>query len=347
MAYVGKNGTPWHGLGNPVTDDMTELEMMAAASIDSTVAKYPTFREVGGVMIQIPNRFSLDRDSDREHYDIVSDLYKPVQPERAFSFFKRFVAAGHMKMETAGSLQKGKRIWGLASIQDGFTLKGGDRIKGYLLLHCPYQLGKSFEIKFTTVRAVCGNTVAMALAGKCGYKMSHWNEFDERQIEKAEDVLGIARQQLTTFKDGAIAMSNARITDQQTLEYLVRLTNPKLLAETIAATEAVLSASNGSALDAAIAASTPTLKKITTDDLNRVGKTMLESILSSPGSDLASARGTWWGALNGVTHAIDHVLGRDQDSRLTQAWFGHRADQKQKAYEYALQGAIAATATIN
>jgi hypothetical protein len=77
-------------------------------------------------------------------------------------------------------------------------------------------------------------------------------------------------------------------------------------------------------------------------DLNRAGKLILDAILESPGAELASTRGTWWGAVNGVTYAVDHQMGRTADSRLTSAWFGQRAAVKQQAVELAVQYANAA-----
>jgi hypothetical protein len=50
----------------------------------------------------------------------------------------------------------------------------------------------------------------------------------------------------------------------------------------------------------------------------------LEAILSSPGSDLVTARDTLWGAVNGVSYWTDHQRGRGQDTRLSSAWFGDR-----------------------
>ena len=39
MAYRLSKGVPWHGLGVPVSDDMTPTEMMRAAGLDWKVKK--------------------------------------------------------------------------------------------------------------------------------------------------------------------------------------------------------------------------------------------------------------------------------------------------------------------
>ena len=48
MAYRASKGLPWHGLGTPVSDDMSPQEMMKAAGLDWEVEKIDTlFRHKG------------------------------------------------------------------------------------------------------------------------------------------------------------------------------------------------------------------------------------------------------------------------------------------------------------
>ena len=46
MAYAGE--LPWHGLGVPVSNDMSAYEMMEAAQLNWTVKKVPLYREFQG-----------------------------------------------------------------------------------------------------------------------------------------------------------------------------------------------------------------------------------------------------------------------------------------------------------
>jgi hypothetical protein len=53
---------------------------------------------------------------------------------------------------------------------------------------------------------------------------------------------------------------------------------------------------------------------------------------------MASADGTAWGLLNGVTEFVDrHRRARSQDFRLDSAWFGQGAAIKEKAYMEAMK----------
>lgn len=337
MAWAGKK--PWHKLGAEVSNDLTPEEMAQAAGIDWLVEKRPIFIQTNdGGFIAVPDQFGLTRATDDKVLDVVGRLYKPVQNVEALDFFKRFVQAGDMTMETAGSLDGGRRIWGLAAIQDGFTLSGGDRVEGYLLLCSPHKQGEAFTVKLTSVRVVCNNTLTASLnGGGASWRMSHVYNFDQNMRDAATVALGLARDRMIEFRDKAEFLSEARVRESQHLiEYVATLSGSKILETAVEESEAL---NGGSVLDAVIASSNGAsiTREIRETDLNRAGRQILESILTSPGADLPSARGTWWGALNGVTHAVDHVIGRNDDTRLTSAWFGDRATLKQQAVELAVE----------
>ena len=141
MAWTGEE--PWHGLGVQVPADLTPLEMQEAAKLNWTVSKRPSYtldapqwhEDVG--IIQAENTFHIVRDNDNQVLSHCGRDYIPIQNEDIFKFFKRFTEAGHMTMETAGSLKDGREIWGLAKIAEDFELAGDDLIKGYLLINQP------------------------------------------------------------------------------------------------------------------------------------------------------------------------------------------------------------------
>lgn len=58
----------------------------------------------------------------------------------------------------------------------------------------------------------------------------------------------------------------------------------------------------------------------------------------SPGSGLESARGTLWGAVNGVTYYADHMApARNDSNRLMSSWFGANEGLKEKAMQTAME----------
>src|SRR6056300_831084 len=91
MAYAGE--VPWHGLGVPVSNDLTPEEMLKAANLDWEVKKVPmeySFDDDGPVL-EVPNKFALVRATDGNLFDIVGPGWRPLQNEDAFELFNDFV----------------------------------------------------------------------------------------------------------------------------------------------------------------------------------------------------------------------------------------------------------------
>lgn len=130
---------------------------------------------------------------------------------------------------------------------------------------------------------------------------------------------------------------------------IYQLTQPELFAEVLAKTQSNVDhgVTGLSVLDAIVERhSSDTILNALREakDHNRAGKAIMGAILDAPGADLASARGTMWGFVNGVSWHCDHEGGKDDDARLTSAWFGTRSSLKQDAIQLAVATAQAAHA---
>tara|TARA_R110000787_G_scaffold196152_3_gene307438 strand:- start:14233 stop:15210 length:978 start_codon:yes stop_codon:yes gene_type:complete len=316
MAYAGE--TPWHGLGKKVSDALTPDEMLKEAGLDWEVRRVPLVLE--GTNAKIDSHFALERSSDKSILGICGKDWQPTQNKQAFSFFREFTEAGHMKMETAGSLLEGRQTWALAAIKKSFALKGKDEVGGYLLLSNPHIWGKRILAAFTTVRVVCNNTLTMAVNGAKGnstFKMTHTNVFDEAMQEKATVAMGMASKKFDEFQEAAELLATTRINDDQLCDFLKETFHPTIQYVTLNDEKVV-------------------------DLLGRTAQRVREAIETQPGADLESSKGTYWGALNAVTYLTDHKLGRTQDNRLASAWFGTNANLKARAFETAIEHAKAA-----
>ena len=115
MAWTGE--VPWHGEGVEVSNDLSPHEMMVAAGLDWSVSKRPTWTSAkpieeyekdadGNIELELledPNRFTIVRDTDNAILSSCGSGYKPIQNERIFDFFSRFVKEANVSMETPGS----------------------------------------------------------------------------------------------------------------------------------------------------------------------------------------------------------------------------------------------------
>ena len=310
MAYRESKGKPWHGLGTPVGDNLTPIEIMKVAGLDWTVSKADTFAQYinsQGEAEMVPTgRQALIRDTDGVVLTEVGKGWNPVQNEQAFEFFTDFVKAGDMVMDTAGSLKDGKIVWALADVKDGFTLFGGDEVKGYLLFSNPHQYGKTIDIRFCLERVVCNNTLTMALTekGQPSVRVNHRAAFD---AEKVKQILGISHNKIETFKSAAEFLGSKNYIKSDLETYFGNIFGESKKEDEL---------------------------------LSRTAEKVMGLIETQPGAEYR--KGSFWQMLNAATYAIDHELGRSNDTRMASAWFGQGAKKKLDALNLAVKMADAA-----
>lgn len=302
MAYAGE--TPWHGLGTKVPADLTPEQMLEAAGLNWTVRKVPAFATIAGKKVAV-DRSALVRDIDDKIIDVVSNDWNEVQNQEAFEFFNDFVLSGDMEMHTAGSLKDGQIVWGLAKVKESFELFKGDQVDSYLLFSNFHKYGFSTDVRFTPIRVVCNNTLTLSLntAVERMVRISHRKKFEPESVKL---MLGVAHDKLKTYKEMAHFLGSKKAKDEDIVQYFQRIF-PSLAKE------------EG--------------KK--TKELSRNAKLALDVLETQPGADYA--KGTWWQPFNAVTFMTDHLMGRSQDTRLTNSWFGQGRKLKTQALETALE----------
>ena len=336
MAYAGQ--VPWHGLGKKVSNQMTPEQMLVEAQIDWTVSKRPAYTvdkpdcwniidptgEAG--FIRAPESYFLVRDSDNKVLSSCGDSYVPFQNAEVMKFFKKFTEAGQMTMETAGSLKEGKDVWGLAKLTDKFRLPGNDEVQGYLLLNNSHQVGKAMTIMFTPIRVVCNNTLTQALNIEGNrFRVLHLQMFDEEIQKAAEEALGISGQQMKVFQEQSEFLASKKAKPFDVDNFIAELFQPNLLIE------------RGKAESSA------EVNVPMRDQFKHTAELVYEAIEISPGANMESALGTWWGVLNGVTYVMDHQKrSHAEGNALHSAWFGAGANTKRKALSKVLEYASVA-----
>ena len=315
MAYA--NEVPWHGLGNLVDDSLSVEEMQIAAGLNWSVSKRPvmfsapepTLRTEFGNSLEtvapFKDKFVLARDTDNKPYAVVSGRYKPVQPNQVLEFFRDLLATQGMKLETAGSLREGKRIWCLAKTGDSHKVLGNDEVGSYLLLATSYDLTFSTVAQFTSIRVVCNNTLQQSLGVHEGrITIPHFRDFS---ADSVKDRLGIGKQNWETFTKALDVIAKVKIDSEM-------------------ATFAMLKTFETQAF--------PEVK-----DPNRTHAQNVIDMFTRQnyvGADLSGNTG--WGLLNSLTDYIDHSKrARGQDNRLDSAWFGEGAKLKQRGLETILE----------
>lgn len=312
MAYVGQK--PWHGLGNQLAANQP-LEVWAERAgmnwrIESSEVRFVAGTTGIGAIHAFPDQKVLYRSDTKAPLSVVSSRYQVVQPSEILEFYRDLTEVGGFELETAGVLKFGKKLWALAKTGQTGSLKGKDRVDGYLLLATACDGTLATTAQFTSVRVVCNNTLQIALGDSTGaVKVPHRSQFNAQAVKRQ---LGIAVSSWDVFMARSKALSERKVSDSAAEVFFRRvLTYP------------VTTSSDRDAL------------AVNERAIKAVGQLYAGR---GKGAQLPSASGTAWGLLNAVTEFTDHHRrARSDDHRRDAAWFGAGATLKQKAWDEALK----------
>lgn len=310
MAYAGE--VPWHGLGNQLSPHQP-LEVWAhEAGMDWTIeeatVRYVSSKHGLGSTHAFPAQKVLFRSDTQAPLSVVSNRYQVVQPAEVLEFYRDLTEIGGYRMETAGVLKEGRKFWALARTGQTVSLKGDDKVDGYLLLATACDGTMATTAQFTSIRVVCNNTLSIALGDGAGaVKVPHRSQFNADAVKQQ---LGVAVSSWDSFIAGMKALSERKVSAKESAAYFQRvLTNP------IRSVGAI-----------------PTVNESALKQVHM----LFEG--AGKGALLPAASGTAWGMLNSITEFVDHYRrARSDDNRRDSAWFGPGEALKSKAWNEALK----------
>jgi len=310
MAFVGE--TPWHGLGQQLSEEASIDVWKQEAGMEweaiATPVRYGVPTDTGEELLTFDGRVVIRRSDTRAPLSIVSNRYKIFQPGQVLEFFRDLTEQYGFKMETAGCLLGGTKVWGLAKVDDNIDL-GGDVVKRYLLVATSYDASTPTIVKQTSVRVVCNNTLEVGLTshtGKAFDSIAH-NTFVDTDAIKTKMVLD---DNWSVFRDTLVKLAEKKMSDSAAEMYFADIFFDKMEETERAGSKAVQ---------------------------RRVDE-MMSYFHRAPGNDLPSAQNTAWGAVNAMTYYTDHqAKSKSDDARLNKAWFGDNLVLKTKAFNRALQ----------
>jgi phage/plasmid-like protein (TIGR03299 family) len=324
MAYVGD--VPWHGLGQALTMDAPIETWVEEAGMNWDIKRAPVKFDIpvsgskkiasmnlGAMSKSFDKRVVLYRSDSHEPLSVVGDTYQIVQPKEVLEFFRDIVAAGDMHLETAGCLFGGTRYWAMANANFEDDVIKNDRIKGRLLLTTSCDGTLATTAKFVSERVVCNNTLRIALGEKDEKKpqvrVTHGSAFNPAKIK---DALGLLDHGWHNFMTNIRKMARTKVTDEAVNKFIADIIlnqdQLKLLEET----------------------------QVTHKRVEGKLATIFDMYKGS-GMGAKEVTGTVWGALNAVTEYADHRIGKIDDNKLWNSWFGYSENLKNKAYDLAME----------
>ena len=200
MAFFGTN--PWHGLGT-VLDAADCSDWPAAAKkagLDWPVELVPL--QTADTNVAVEHR-GVRRSTDGKVLGVVGPRYTPLQNTDAFGWFQPFLEAREARLETAGALRGGSRVWVFAKIaRDPLVIAPGDEVEKFLLLSHGHDGLLAVRVGFTPIRVVCSNTLAQSHAADASKRNRVRHRGDVvGSLAAIREVLNLANQQFEATAD--------------------------------------------------------------------------------------------------------------------------------------------------
>lgn len=334
MAYVGE--TPWHGLGNQLTQNQP-IEVWAKQAgmdwrIESSDVSYMAKNERGqSIIMPYEEQRVLYRSDTHAPLSVVSQRYQEVQPMEILEFYRDLTEQSGFELETAGVLKGGKKFWALARTGQSTALKGKDVSNGYILLATACDGTLATTAQFTNIRVVCNNTLAIALRGQSSsagvVKVPHSTKFD---ADKVKQQLGISVRAWDEHMYEMKQLTQRKVTQGEAAAYFDAVFNNTSMSVADQEENIIQFYRNIATANPAKEKSEPNGRAMTKvmDMFNGQGR----------GAELSSAKDTAYGLLCSITEFADHERrAMSTDHRLDSAWFGAGAALKQRGLEQALR----------
>lgn len=331
MFYFGE--IPWHKLGTELKQPANMKEALAAGGLAWTVSTKPLVL-ADEHLSTAPQRMAVVRDDvgsgqDGRVLGVVHPNFKLLQNLEGAILFDSLFGKGARVYHTGGYLKKGEMVWLMAKLPDTIELPGEEKLDAYLLFSNSHDGSLPIDIRLTTVRVVCNNTLSLALRKKDQahvFRRGHNGSFELLKAEAEAFMLSVLAQ-LGETTESMKKLIAAQCSDDAFATFLEKLLPIPARPLTAEANQIV-----GKAHDTR--AANITIKRDQIMHVHRHGHT----VACVPPLKIAPAQKNWWGALNSITAWVDHVSDVDGD-RYANAVFGTGDQLKTSAYQKILSEA--------
>ncbi len=215
MMYVRE--IPWHGLGTCVQEAPNSTDALKLAGLDWTVEGKPIYDVNGNV---ISGYKANTRSNDGSVLGIVTDRYRILQNVDAFQFTDNLIG-GDVKYETAGSLNKGRRVWLLAKLPSKKIIN--DEVIPYVCFTNSFDGSGAIKAIVTPIRVVCSNSLSIALSrASRSWSIRHQGDI-EGKIAEAREALELTEIYMEELAKQADRWANVTINEEMVQNALNKL----------------------------------------------------------------------------------------------------------------------------
>lgn len=227
-AFFSNREVAWHKLGVVTDGAQTANQALQVAQLDSIVkvSENPIAAEIDGKMITYPNRFLTYREHPKKGttaLGVVGKRYTPIQNSEAFDFLNVLADESGAVFETAGSLGNGERVFMTMKFPESMTLGGTDVVDNYIMAVNSHDGTTAFTVAVTPIRAVCTNTVRLALAcAESKISLRHTVNATQK-VQQARETLGIVWKYQEEFQNQVESMLSEKFSDAEYKRFIEAL----------------------------------------------------------------------------------------------------------------------------
>jgi phage/plasmid-like protein (TIGR03299 family) len=317
MFYTGQ--TPWHGEGIKLGQAATLAEALKVGGLNWEVGEVDllTADDPPSPVLKRKAIVRLDRrpGHDGRVLGVAHRGFAPVQNRDAAVLFDAIFGRGQRVYHTGGYLGDGEVVWLLARIDRTLRIQGDDVVEPYALMANSHDGSMAFNIRLTTVRVVCQNTLAMAINERLGkpFRRAHQGGFAEH-ARAAQEFFAATLRDLDHVAARFDALASKACSDRLFKEIVQRLLPDPKKPRNADKHPGVLR--NWEERVRETRAAREKIAKLRDD---------------GQGANLNGSRGTFWGALNAILEFVDHHR-EIRGSRVAYALLGDGMELKTRAF---------------
>lgn len=242
-AYVGYQKPAWHNLGTTQVELLTLEDCLNHGGLDFHVVKAPNHHLINGIYHQSDTSFFTYRtDVNTVLGSKLGSDYTVFQNRDALAIVDDLLKSGKVIIETAASLDEGKKVFICMRIKDTITVGSNDVIEQYVLIVLSHDGTMSIIAMPTNVRVVCNNTMSVAVAGaKREHKIRHTANAAAR-VKEAFTILGLLEGNQKVVEEAYNAMRCNVLSKAEFFDYIGNVfMTPEEIAELQKGNKEVLS----------------------------------------------------------------------------------------------------------
>ena len=309
----------WHGLGTVVEEAPTTDEALKLARLDWLTLETQGLTGTTADVNVTSNKWKfLVRSDNKQVLGCVTDGYEPVQNHDLARFCEELSLDTVVKVESAGSLFGGRRVWYLLKT-DTFDVGNDDPVTPYILVANSHDGSLAFTGMTTSVRVVCNNTLS-------------WAMNSNGRVFSYKHTAGI----MSRLPDATKKMRNALAGRKNFEEACKHLRSKQMTTEDV---QRFFLDMYAKIVDPIVAQSE--VSGLTATEMNRKEKAFhdIYDIGRNFDEERSVAGTTYWNAFNATSRWLQNRTRQGNDAAAVNKVMGAAADNTSKAFKMALAAA--------